>query len=138
MHLYATQHIGAVNVELEQHQSKPTLLTGGMTYIASTFYFTTNFFDTVLYLFDSTGLGIYANDDDPLSPPQSTLGPFSLASTPSNPCKAQLGDDHEIHTHSAHVFNVRKENNYEQEDISICPDSWFYTVSSSCKKLQYL
>lgn len=59
-------------------------LTGGMTFTASTFSFTSNFFDTVLYLFDSTGLGIYANDDDPLSPPQSTLGPSSLALTPSS------------------------------------------------------
>jgi hypothetical protein len=56
-------------------------LTGGQTFSATTVNNTT-FFDSELFLFDSNGLGVYANDDDPNSPPQSTL-PAGVAFTPS-------------------------------------------------------
>jgi len=57
-------------------------LTGGQTFSATTDSNSTNFFDTQLFLFDSTGLGVYANDDDPNNPPQSTL-PAGITFTPS-------------------------------------------------------
>jgi len=58
-------------------------LTGGQTFSATTTLSgSANFFDSQLFLFDSTGLGIYANDDDENSPPQSTL-PASISFTPS-------------------------------------------------------
>lgn len=57
-------------------------LTGGRTFSASTVSNTSNFFDTQLFLFHSAGLGVYANDDDPDSPPQSTLPSF-VSLTPS-------------------------------------------------------
>jgi hypothetical protein len=56
-------------------------LTGGQTFSATTVNNTT-FFDSQLFLFNSTGIGIYANDDDPNNPPQSTL-PSGISFTPS-------------------------------------------------------
>ena len=63
-------------------------LTGGQTFSATT---TTLFnpgnptvFDSQLFLFNSSGIGVYANDDDNTNgPPQSTL-PASLSFTPSS------------------------------------------------------
>jgi hypothetical protein len=57
-------------------------LTGGKTFSATTVSNTSNFFDTQLFLFTSPGIGIYANDEDPVSPPQSTL-PAGISFTPS-------------------------------------------------------
>jgi hypothetical protein len=59
-------------------------LTGGQTFSATTTASTLpyNNFDTELFLFDSAGLGVYANDDSSVSPPQSTL-PAGSAFTPS-------------------------------------------------------
>ena len=59
-------------------------LTGGMTFSATTSASSSayNAFDTQLFLFDSAGIGVYANDDDDVAPPQSTLG-ASLALTPA-------------------------------------------------------
>jgi hypothetical protein len=58
-------------------------LTGGQTFSATTTLSgDANFFDSQLFLFDSAGMGIYANDDDDNSPPQSTL-PASISFTPS-------------------------------------------------------
>lgn len=50
-------------------------LTAGSTFSATTTASTIAFnnFDMALFLFDSTGKGVYANDDDGLSPPQSSL-----------------------------------------------------------------
>jgi hypothetical protein len=50
-------------------------LTGGQTFSATTTASSIAFnnFDSQLMLFDSSGIGVYANDDDPNSPPQSTL-----------------------------------------------------------------
>jgi hypothetical protein len=59
-------------------------LTGGQTFSATTVSNTSNFFDTQLFLFDSSGRGVYANDDDPGSPPQSTL-PALNPLTPLSP-----------------------------------------------------
>ena len=59
-------------------------VTGGQTFSATTVSNSSNFFDTQLFLFDSTGKGVYANDDDPDSPPQSTL-PASHTLTPVAP-----------------------------------------------------
>ena len=59
-------------------------LTGGQTFSATTVSSSSNFFDTQLFLFDSNGRGVYANDDDPDSPPQSTL-PASDILTPVFP-----------------------------------------------------
>lgn len=50
------------------------LLTAGTSFSATTVSNNTNFFDTMLMLFDANGLGLVANDDDALSPPQSTIG----------------------------------------------------------------
>ena len=59
------------------------LLTGGKAFSATTtLSLTANFFDTELFLFDSTGRGVYANDDDLNSPPQSTL-PANISFTPN-------------------------------------------------------
>jgi len=59
------------------------LLAGGKTFSATTtLSLTANFFDTELFLFDSTGRGVYANDDDLNSPPQSTL-PANISFTPN-------------------------------------------------------
>jgi hypothetical protein len=58
-------------------------LTGGKTFSATTTLSgVANFFDMQLFLFDASGLGVYANDDDPTSPPQSTL-PSGITFTPS-------------------------------------------------------
>ncbi len=58
-------------------------LTGGQTFSATTtLSFSANAFDTQLFLFDSAGIGVYANDDSEDSPPQSTL-PASISLTPS-------------------------------------------------------
>src|SRR5262249_47492303 len=58
-------------------------LTGGQTFSATTTQsFLLNAFDSQLFLFDSTGKGVYANDDDPNSPPQSTL-PSGIIYTPN-------------------------------------------------------
>jgi hypothetical protein len=58
-------------------------LTGGKTFSATTTQpASANFFDMQLFLFDSAGLGVYANDDDPSSPPQSTL-PSGITFTPA-------------------------------------------------------
>lgn len=59
------------------------LLTGGKAFSATTtLSLTANFFDMELFLFDSTGRGVYANDDDLNSPPQSTL-PANISFTPN-------------------------------------------------------
>jgi hypothetical protein len=59
-------------------------LTGGRTFSATTTASSLlfNTFDTQLFLFNSSGVGVYANDDDPSSPPQSTL-PAAISLTPS-------------------------------------------------------
>jgi hypothetical protein len=59
-------------------------LTGGQTFSATTSASSLAFnnFDSQLFLFDSAGLGVYANDDDTTSPPQSTL-PSAIAFTPA-------------------------------------------------------
>lgn len=58
-------------------------LSGGKTFSATTTLSTTvNFFDTELFLFDGSGRGVYANDDDPNSPPQSAL-PAGISFTPN-------------------------------------------------------
>jgi hypothetical protein len=49
-------------------------LSGGQ-FVATTVNPATNFFDTQLFLFDSSGRGIFANDDDPALPPQSSISP---------------------------------------------------------------
>lgn len=49
------------------------LLTGGTLFTATTASNVTSFFDTTLFLFNSAGLGIVANDDCPFNPPQSTI-----------------------------------------------------------------
>jgi hypothetical protein len=52
-------------------------LPDGITFSATTTFLANpanpTAFDTELFLFNSTGLGVYANDDDPNAPPQSTL-----------------------------------------------------------------
>jgi len=59
-------------------------LTGGQAFSATTTASSLayNSFDTELFLFNSAGLGVYANDDSAASPPQSTL-PASHAFAPS-------------------------------------------------------
>ncbi len=59
-------------------------LTGGQSFSATTTASSLayNAFDTELFLFNSAGLGVYANDDSSDSPPQSTL-PAGNAFTPS-------------------------------------------------------
>ena len=56
-------------------------LPGGQTFSATTVNNTT-FLDSELFLFNSAGIGVYANDDDPDNPPQSTL-PNAISFTPS-------------------------------------------------------
>lgn len=68
------------NLELGGADIFGIYLTGGQTFSATTVNGST-FIDTQLFLFTSAGLGVYANDDDPNSPPQSTL-PAGISFTP--------------------------------------------------------
>lgn len=54
-------------------------LTAGQAFYATTTASTIAFnnFDTTLFLFDSTGLGLVANDDDPAAGPTSTIDSFT-------------------------------------------------------------
>jgi hypothetical protein len=59
-------------------------LRGGKTFSATTagsLDLLRNNFDMQLFLFSATGIGVYANDDDPNNPPQSVL-PASISFTP--------------------------------------------------------
>ena len=49
------------------------VLTGGTLFTATTASNVTSFFDTTLFLFNSAGLGLVANDDCPFNPPQSSI-----------------------------------------------------------------
>jgi hypothetical protein len=44
-------------------------------FLAATVSDSSSFFDTQLFLFDSLGFGVFANDDDLFAPPQSTSAP---------------------------------------------------------------
>lgn len=58
-------------------------LYAGSTFSATTTASDFNFnnFDTTLFLFNSAGMGLVANDDDPTVGPQSTIYNFSVASS---------------------------------------------------------
>jgi hypothetical protein len=60
------------------------ILTGGGTFSATTTASSLAFnnFDMQLFLFNSAGIGVYANDDDPTFGPQSTL-PSGIGFTPA-------------------------------------------------------
>jgi hypothetical protein len=72
------------NLDLSDADIFAIFVTGGKTFSATTVSNSSNFFDTQLFLFDSLGRGVYGNDDDPGSPPQSTL-PASDTLTPVAP-----------------------------------------------------
>ena len=59
------------------------ILTGGQAFSATTTSSSLAFndFDTELFLFDSTGKGLFANDDSTDSPPQSTITGFTPSVT---------------------------------------------------------
>ena len=59
-----TDIIGTINNNINQVELFKIFLTAGTTFSATTVSNTSNFFDTELFLLNSAGVGVYANDDD--------------------------------------------------------------------------
>jgi hypothetical protein len=59
-----TDIVGNINNAAGEIDMYEIFLTGGGTFSATTVSNVSNFFDTELFLFDSNGFGIYANNDD--------------------------------------------------------------------------